>query len=438
MNATNLLTKISDHIYLYVYSFVVIFTPLVFVADTNELFEFPKAFVIYFTALFAALIFTLDLLFNNRRVTKPSLPVLLYLVSFLISTIFSSHLYTSVWGYFSRFSDSLTSVVALVALYFVGKNTLTRNDVVRLTNVTLLPVFFIALLGISQHFGFFSGAYWFGEKVDRVYSSFGQPNWLAQYLVMLLPIILYRFLMAKESLRSVKAYYCYILFAAAFLCLLFTYSLSGFIGFAISFAFFVYMAITKMGFSTVKIRLGLIVIYIAICPLAFPGIFAKRLHDLKQDIFGFVRQPVFAQNIQIPQDPDKYAVSDAGYIRKYAWLGTWDLINSSPKVFIFGTGPETFPYAFQPFRPVELNYSSEWSYLFNKPHNYYLETWAETGLIGLVAYTVLVIYTIRKTVWEKKIGLVGFAVTNVFGWPVVATSFIFWLWILETEVNSND
>ena len=102
-----------------------------------------------------------------------------------------------------------------------------------------------------------------------------------------------------------------------------------------------------------------------------------------------------------------------------------------------GTGPETYPYSFQPFRPIELNYSSEWSYLFNKPHNYYLEIWAESGLLGLVAYGVLFFKIFKYQTIDKRLGLIGFAITNIFGWPVVATALVFWFWLIEVEGDRN-
>ena len=109
------------------------------------------------------------------------------------------------------------------------------------------------------------------------------------------------------------------------------------------------------------------------------------------------------------------------------WKSTVDLIFSSPKIFLIGAGPETFPYVFQKFRESSLNYSSEWSYILNKPHNYYLEVFSEKGIIGLLIYLYVVIYTLRSKNFLLTPALFGFYITNIFSWPTVSTSLVFWI-----------
>jgi O-antigen ligase len=60
---------------------------------------------------------------------------------------------------------------------------------------------------------------------------------------------------------------------------------------------------------------------------------------------------------------------------------------------LFGTGVETFAYAYYFVRPQAHNLTSEWDYLYNKAHNEYLNYFATTGFIGLGTY-LLVISTV--------------------------------------------
>jgi len=413
----------------YYYLFLLIFTPLIFVSNTGELFEFPKTFFIYFSALLCAMVFCIDIVIRYKKPIPLSLPVLLYLSFFILSTITSMHLYTSVWGYYTRFNEGLMSVLAFIVLYFIARNKFDSADFDRLSSALLLPIIPVAIYGIFQYFGILEGKILFGERTDRVYSTFGQPNWLAQYLVMLLPLVLFKIF--KDS----RSWFWYLTFFLGYTCLWFTFSMSGFAGFILSFFPGVIFLVKKLGFKELRIRIGLLLMYMIILLALFPGILESRIHDIKQDILGQLVTSVRAQSGEMPQDPTKYKLSDAGYIRKSAWIGTWNLITSSSKNLLLGTGPETYPYSFQPFRPLELNYSSEWSFLFNKPHNYYLEIWAEQGLIGLIVYSVLFIKLFVKSSPEKKLGLVGFAITNMFGWPVIATTLIFWFWFAESEAE---
>jgi O-antigen ligase len=100
---------------------------------------------------------------------------------------------------------------------------------------------------------------------------------------------------------------------------------------------------------------------------------------------------------------------------------------------IIGTGPETFPYEFQKFRPPELNYSSEWDFVFNKPHNYYLELLTTIGAVGTLFYLLIVFKSMGSGDKFYVPGLVAFYVTNVFGWPTVTTALLFWLFLAGIE-----
>jgi len=141
-----------------------------------------------------------------------------------------------------------------------------------------------------------------------------------------------------------------------------------------------------------------------------------------------------------PQPPSGSTVD----IRLAVWQGTLNLIKDHP---LLGTGPETFAYSFLPYRPVELNQTAEWEFLYNKAHNEYLNLAACTGLLGLGAYLLLigkfVLWNTREwTRMKKRIntnerilgvgifaGWVGVLVTNFFGFSVVVTSLLFWLFM---------
>ena len=102
-----------------------------------------------------------------------------------------------------------------------------------------------------------------------------------------------------------------------------------------------------------------------------------------------------------------------------------------------GTGTETFAWAFYKFRPVGHNLTSEWDFLYNKAHNEYLNFLATTGAFGLGSYLLILgIFTIWFIKQEKKLDVVSIAlfsgwisvlVTNFFGFSVVVTQLILFL-----------
>ena len=291
-------------------------------------------------------------------------------------------------------------------------NRLNKSEIVTIFKVACLSVLPVGVSGIMQHFGFG------GPMVDRVYSTFGQPNWLAQYLVMLLPFVLFLMISGSFLLWA-------LVFVIGFACLWFTYSLSGILGFIFGFLFFIIIIWRQHLLNRPTcLKLGAVLFTGLLVAATNLGFFQDRVNDILLDIKNKV---TLIQKVYALENTSR--ISDPGFIRFGLWQGSLDLAVSSPKVFAIGTGPETFPYAFQPFRLGSLNYSSEWDFVFNKPHNYYLQLLTEIGVIGFLLYLVLLYWVIRRLPFYFIPGFVGFLITNIFGWPVVGTTLLFWFWV---------
>ncbi|EKE00224.1 MAG: hypothetical protein ACD_22C00072G0007 [uncultured bacterium] len=392
-------------------------TPLVFVTNTNELYEFPKTFFIYFLGVTLVFLFLLRQIIFPQVLVFPNKFIMLLLASFIVSTALSSHLYTSVWGYYTRFNGGLVSVGVLFGVYFVCLNLdlpKLSTSVVKTLALTLLP---ISLYAIYQYF----------TGVVRAYSTFGQPNWLAAYLGMLLPLTLYLAVTFSPSIKPEKIFW-WVSFIAGFFAVVFTFSLSGLLGSVVGLVVFAF-ANREVFINNFKKVLPLGIVLVVVAGVVGYGVFGSRLNDVWVD----VSKMLDSQSDDRENSTSPYALSDPGFIRTGLWKGTMSLIVSSPKVFIFGTGPETFPYVFQPFRPSELNYSSEWDFIFNKPHNYFLEIFSQNGVLGLIIYLAVIIWSLRrKTVLARKAFIPSLAVlyvTNIFGWPSACASLMFWVFL---------
>ena len=392
-------------------AFITFFLPLVFGTRSNELYEFPKTYFIYFVGGALVTVFVVEQIIRENTLPKVPWYIKLYLLSYIVSSVFSMHRYTSFWGYYTRFNDCLMSTLVFFGLYIVAKSKLTAVEFEKLFKIALISIVPVAILGILQH-----------DEMTRVYSTFGQANWLAQFLAVLLPFANYLFFVGTMS------WFWFFISVLGFTSLWFTYSLSGLLGYGIGFCVLLYL------FSPIRknlyklLTLALVCMLIAVTNL---GVFRLRIQDITSDV----------KNI-IPIVPKVYAadstqrnLSDPGFIRGGLWLGTTKLIFSSPKVALIGIGPETFPYAFQKFRPRELNYSSEWNFVFNKPHNYFLEVASEQGLFGLGIYLYLYLKLLRSLDKKYLACLIAFAVSNIFGWPTVVTTFIFWMYLASIEVR---
>lgn len=432
---------------------LVFFTLFLFVQNTNELFEFPKMYFVYFAGSLLIVVTVLGRFwgarYNDRRlitrdVFKGDFSKLLgfFVGSFIVSTIFSTHPYTSIWGYFSRFNGGLVSVLIFFGIHWSTKKI--QPSAPQILRIIALTVFPISIYAVLQHFGL--GGKWESDTTARAFSTFGQPNWYCAYCAMVLPIILYFGLEDKNGRFNKIGWF--MLFVLGFGGFWYSFSVSGILGLTVSLGL-----LMALSFNTVKKNWSTLVVVGSICLLfAFlnPGIFKQKINDAFIDgerfIQSLVKKPAEAvrqENMatSLGQGGDsiegngvdsvsvQYAVTDSGFIRKGIWKGALNLATSSPKVFLVGTGPETFPYEFQKFRPASLNYSSEWNYILNKPHNYYLELLTQNGVLGLLIYLAIVIKVLLAKHRFLTPALFGLFVTNIFSWSTVSTSLLFWIFL---------
>lgn len=407
----------------FLYSLLFFLTPLIYSPFNSELFEVPK---MYFVYAITSAILTLHLwgwlkgrhcLFRRTALT---LPLLLFLLSQIISTVFSIDIHTSVFGYTSRLNGGLVSTICYLLLYFILSVHITEILKTKIINYSLLSGLIISIYGVGQHFGI-DKSYWVQDVQSRVFSTLGQPNWLAAYLCLLLPLALSKFLNSKTFLQFTIHSSLVTIF---YVCLLFTKSKTGI--FTALLCLILYSIIyffqnqrknilLLSSYLLVLISLSLI-INNPLKDLISPPKTGSRVTDLP------VRQAGHSSlNITPSQD-----------IRKIVWQGALDLSLRYP---FFGTGVETFAYSYYWARPASHNLTSEWDFLYNKAHNEYLNFAATTGLLGLLTYLIL-IFSISSLFFKSpsslhlvpsSIAFLSILITNFTGFSIVITSLYLFL-----------
>ena len=77
----------------------------------------------------------------------------------------------------------------------------------------------------------------------------------------------------------------------------------------------------------------------------------------------------------------------SGKVRTVMWEETVQMLQAYP---IFGAGLAAYPQAILPY------HTATWMEVFQYPHNSVLNLWTETGIVGLIAFTVLLVVWIRR------------------------------------------
>ena len=407
------------------WSFYLLFflVPLIFTSINSELFEFNKMMLTYSLTIIIVAAWLIKMVLTQKiiyRRTFLEIPLLLYFFSHLLSTIFSIDPHTSIWGYYSRFHEGLLATISYILLYFAAVSNLDKNDVKNIFYSSFAAGIIVAIWGILEHFGMsisclvftgkFDVACWIQDVKNRVYATLGQPNWMAAYLDILILIALS--FKNKISLLSVP------FFAA----LLFTKSRSGILGLIFGGAIFFAILFIK---ERAKIFTNKFLIISVILILFSSFIFSSP----------FTQTTSKTQSLE-PSPYIDIGISQSSDIRKIVWEGAVKVWQRYP---LFGSGVETFAFAYYKDRPVAHNMVSEWDFLYNKAHNEYLNLLATTGSVGFLAYLGVIltfviwsIYNLQFTIFNKfPIALftawISILVTNFFGFSVVIIGLYFFL-----------
>jgi len=347
---------------------------------------------------------------------KITIPLLIFLSSQLISTFFSIDPHTSIFGYYSRLNGGLLSLISYSALFLILSVYVDDKFKQKIITYSLISGLFVSTYGILEHFGIDKNL-WVQDVQTRVFSTLGQPNWLAAYLCILLPFALNRFIDSKKAWP--KLFYFFSI-STLYTCLLFTKSKSGLAAGAISITTFLLIYVIKNLKSSENRNFAKVAILAAL----FLFLSLSLNNPIKNYLFPPQNPPQIDQNSTINITPSED-------IRKIVWIGSVDLWKRFP---LFGTGPETFAYSYYWTRPASHNLTSEWDFLYNKAHNEYLNYLATTGTFGFLSYGLLIfslLFLMIKSLSFNSFNLAIFTsfisilITNFAGFSVVITSLFF-------------
>ncbi len=452
---------------------IFLLVPLFFTAANDELFEFNKIILTYILTSLIFGVWIVRMILEKKLLWKKTsfdIPIAIFYISQLLSTLFSIHQHTSIFGYYSRFNGGLLSITAYIVLYYAFINNVKRIEVKSLLGTLFLGATLSAFYAFMEHFGhsfsclFITGnfdvACWIQDVQSRVFGPFGQPNWLAAYLIMILPLAGTRLI----ELFSKPGIWWRLLFtgliALYFSTLLFTGSRSGLVGLALGVvAYVVYMLIglyrqhsldaqqsvqqkkKKTTEHTLRSILYSAGVGTVIC-LGLIIIFGTPFTPKLSVIIGRLNKTPAPQTQQPTTTPTPaqsgtqldVGGSESGDIRKVVWRGAIQVWKRYP---IFGSGVETFAYSYYKDRPMEHNTLSEWDFLYNKAHNEFLNYLATTGTVGFTAYLLMIgwvyVWAFRHanesplTIAAWMFAYTALHVSNFFGFSTVVVSILFYL-----------
>lgn len=424
------------------YLLTIFLVPLFFSVflETENVFELNKIFLlrILFVLVFSLTVFREVFFPSNifakykKFIKKYWLWPTLFVVALGISLLFSSDITYSFFGSIDRQLGYLSYLLFFAWFLLLSFNLLVFKKEGRLKESTrrvLLAIlsssFLVALYGVLQFFGidYYS---WTEPAIitGRAFSTLGQPNFFASWLLLTLPLAAWFFYLEKNKLKK----YLYLLtFILVFLGIIFSSSRSALLAIfalVIIIFFFVFFHSGKK----ISFKKALAILFISILVLA------SSLFLLEKTVPGRVKSIV---------DFSSGSISARFNFYEAAFLGIKD------KPF-FGHGQENSYQSFISHYNPDWTIHSGVDSVPDRAHCLILDIILMHGFFGLIVYLLFYFYIFSLVLKNIKkrglkdpssalgLGLFAYLFSLLFNFAVVSTEFYLFIFLALLSVISFD
>ena len=261
--------------------------------------------------------------------------------------------------------DDLVRYVLYMSVSLIVIREFNESAINRLTKVLIITAYLSVLYGFVQFLdGRLFPAKDMGPGLDpfiwrqafgvRVFSTYGNPNFFGNFLVLILPIIVTQFLKSRSI-------YLLPLILLDLLCLFATDTKGAWIGFGISSCVF---AAIYIYYFTQLDRRKIIKTFMALTVVA---VVAVGL------VLNYARKRPNSINFRVA-----------------TWLSTWEMVETHP---LIGVGVGSFKVIYPTFRrPVIFHIEGKHNTETDHAEQEHLEQWMDNGLIGFGIYLWLIIF----------------------------------------------
>jgi putative inorganic carbon (HCO3(-)) transporter len=358
---------------------------------------------------------------------KILLPAGIFIFVLGLSTIFSQSQYYSFWGIYYRKMGYLTWLhffVFFLILFFNLKN---KEQIKRIFWAVIFTVFVATIYGLMQIIGL-DFLTWNNPTgfASRVFSTFGQPNFFASWLLLALPIVFLTFFqLSKTSFIKRQVLICLIILTL--IVFIFTQSRAGWLGFLIALPLFILI------FAWLKKKKK---VFFSFLFFLFAGFLIILVLNLKPPTVNS------DDNFLIARFKTLTNLSDAGGIRFFWWNKSFDLIKAK---LVLGYGLETQKFNFARYYGPDAAAMEAINSIPDRAHNDFLDIFMTSGILGLLSYLFLLISVfyfglkyvfknfknspIQLTILALLTGLFGYLFSLQFSFHTIVTAVYFWVYL---------
>lgn len=396
--------------------------PLIFVpvGEFADFYYAPKVYAI--TALAAGFLLILLLKERGNLTTliypdRINITLLLYIGLLTLSLFFARDFTTAFYGRPYRLEGFGTLLIYFL-LFLAARSSKWSGE--QLFRTMLLSATILSVYGILQYFGVdpfprdFIRANW-----QKAFSTFGNPNFLGSYLVMMLPVALHQYINKRLSIGI-------FIYALLLFCLLCTRTMGAWMGGAI--ACVGYLLVSRLYGGRTRSELGRILLVVLVS-----AAIALSFNILSGNVLLADITAVMADTSAVVTGG--FAAESAGSHRIFIWSRVITLIGSRPWT---GYGIENLHIPFAYFFTDDMLEVLGQVYIFDKAHNEYLNIAVSSGIPSLIIYLALIMQILQigsrrikhiADYWPLLAAVAGYLVQAFFNISVVSVAYIFWVFL---------
>lgn len=373
--------KLSNNIIFVLILASAIVIPLFFLPTTAEFFEYNKFVALLLIAIAGFVVWSARMILEKRTVftrTPLDVPLILLLGVYFIAAYSSIDQFVSFFGAHGRIWPAFLPLAVLTALYFlVASNLKNRKQVTLVLWGLAFATTVASLITLSSYFGAYLP---FEFAQIRSFNTLGLINKLAVLQALVIPITISWAIYEKDQVSRIVATFCTLAIAASFVLVNF---LPAYIGLVVAIVFLslgtlkVKLTKTQQGHAAILGAVILLFLVIRFVPQVAKG--TLYLWIIKKEA-GVTEE----QQINTPKE------------RTLPFNASWDIAAQAiGKRPIFGTGPGTYQFVYSQLKPRYINGTKDWAVRFDKSSSEFTEILATLGIIGVLAYLLVLISVLR-------------------------------------------
>ena len=354
---------------------------------------------------------------SGRRLLLPLILLGLTVASWVLSTVLSPAPAISFFGYYPRFQGlyTLLNYVIFSAVVFLSIEN--RRQIDRILGTIVASSLLVAVSAFLQSWGVPWLNYWdVSAFLGRFFGTMGHPDYLASFLVVVIPIQVERILANRGRLVAILA------LSVSLAALYFTLSRSAFLGLFIALLLLLVVACKKLGFRK-----------LFIASLLTPLLMLTALVSVNL----LQNNPIIRNNALLSRLVLKDENLRSVETRLVLWPAAARQILDSPFI---GYGPDSFAITFPKYAPSALNTLENLGDYPDRAHNFLLDYAQQFGIPALLvflAFLWIIFFRGLKFIFRRAGGwltplalicsLAGLLTANLFGFFVTVTWVYFWL-----------